>query len=1116
MKFTYLGQGGKALSFAPPNYLLVMKWTFILCLALCFQVSAKVHSQELNVNVYEKHFTEVLDIIEAQTNVSFVYSDEIIDEAFPVSISLRNASLEDALEILFDKQPFTYKIVDNFVVIQSKGLSKEEIRDISGTVKSVDGEALPGATVRLKGASKGTVTDLDGNFKLSNIPDDAILVISYIGYEPKEVAVNNQSVIHIVLAPSETSLSEVVIIGYGQQERKKVTSAIADFKPTEENFRQVQGPDQLMQGRMPGVYVGAGGGTPGSNLRVSIRGIGSLSGENEPLYVVDGIPLVNTNAALFNLGEGMNPLSQLNPDDIESIEVLKDAASAAIYGSRATNGVVIITTKSGKEGQSSFSINSNIGVQYLPNVDKLKMAETDLYLEVQNEAKYNFNQQYGYQPGDGNFVEYLENPYPGMPSTDWLDWVTRNALVSNVNMSFSTGTKKTKLFISGGFLDQQGVIETNEYKKYNGKVNVSHQATDWLKVGVNTNLSFSRNHRIPNGDYGSSIFLRSMGQRPYDRPFKPNGDYYVGGTEELVYHNNVQILNEQKTKLDNYRLLGNAFADIKFSPSFHLKNTFGMDASYTEDYLHYTDLHPYGAGQGRVLDERRMMTNGLIENTLYYDHDFGKLSINALMGHSYQKITTSTNYIDGRGFPSASFDVISVASEIANATSGFGESALESYYSRANLSYADKYMLSLSLRADGSSRFSPEKRYGSFPSISAGWNMSDEPFWNLNKTDIKLRASYGATGNQDGIGSYAYQALMSGGANYNGNSGLSISTFGNGNLTWETAKQFDIGVDAGLLEGKLNLTVDYFIKNTENLLYSMPIHATSGFSSITSNIGSMQNRGLELMLGYSDQFGGLQWQSDFNISFIENELTSLLGDEALLIGANRTLQVGQEVGSFYMYKMLGIYQYDEDVPQTLYDQGVRAGDVIYEDLNDDGIINVEDRQIIGSSNPDFYGGWSNTFKYKNFDLSAFLTYSKGSEVYATWRITTDRLGYGKQGFREEIAQNRWAGPGTSNEVPRAVHGSSYNLYNSSRFLEDGSFIRLRTLSLGYTLPKRLSDRLDMTHCRFYVQGENLFILTKYSGLDPEVSKNYDARFMGDDNMNLPQPRTLRVGLNLTF
>ncbi|WP_245949407.1 TonB-dependent receptor [Echinicola strongylocentroti] len=1093
-----------------------MKWTLILCLSLVFQVTAKVHSQDLTLKAQGLPLIEVMEMIESQSEYRFVFNDETVSQSRPVYVDVKSGSLETTLTKVFSNQPFTYQLVDTYIVIKPKTTDDPAAITVTGTVISTDGEPLPGATVRVKGGSKGTVTDLDGKFTFNGLSENAILVISFIGYDPQEIPVNGRSKLAVTLRPSENDLSEIVVIGYGQQDRKEVTSAISNFRPDEKNFRQVMGPDQMMQGRMPGVHVGAGAGTPGSNIRVSIRGIGSLSGQNEPLYVVDGIPLVNHNAALFNLGEGMNPLSELNPNDIESIEVLKDAASAAIYGSRATNGVVIITTKSGKVGQSSLNIQTNFGVQYLPNLDKLKMADSDLYLEVLNEARYNYNEQNGYSPGDGNFVDYMEDPYPGLPDTDWLDLVLRDALVSNVNVSFSSGSEKTKLYISGGYLNQEGVLKTNDYKKYNAKINVTHQAVNWLEIGTNTNLSFSRNHRVPNGTYGSSIFLRSMGQRPFDRPYKPNGEYYVGGTDELVYHNNMQIINEQNTKLDNYRMLGNAYADIKFSPSFHLKNTFGLDAIYTEDYLYYTDEHPYGAGQGRLLDERRMMTNGLIENTLYFDHTFGKLTVNALVGHSYQKVTTSTNYIDGRGFPSPSFDVLSVASEIANATSGFGENALESYYSRANLSWEDKYLLSLSIRADGSSKFSPEKRYGSFPSISAGWNVSDEDFWKFSQTDLKLRASYGATGNQDGIGSYAYQALMSGGANYGGNSGLSISTFGNPNLTWETANQFDVGIDLGLWSGKANISADYFIKNTENLLYNMPIHATSGFSSVTSNIGSMRNTGLEFLFDYNQQFGELQWQSSFNISFIQNELTSLLGDDPLLIGANRTLQVGEEVGSFYMYKMLGIFQTDEEVPEQLYDQGVRAGDVHYEDVNGDGIINVDDRQIIGTSNPDFYGGWSNTFQYKNFDLSAFLTFSQGSEIYATWRITTDRLGSGRQGFREEPALERWTGPGTSNEVPRAIHGTGYNTYNSSRFLEDASFLRLRTLSLGYSLPQSILDKLQMSKLRVFVQGENLYLFSNYSGLDPEVSKNYDARFMADDNMNLPQPRTIRLGLNAAF
>ncbi|MEN7551919.1 TonB-dependent receptor [Rapidithrix thailandica] len=1116
MKLTYLFKGRGWYFYAPPKPLWIMRLTLFLTLALSFQLTAKSHSQVITVSEKNSSLVSLLKAIESQTEYHFIYNDELMEMAKPVSIRAKNISLEKALNQIFVKQPLSYNFMGKYIVIKPKEESLPKAITVTGTVYDEGGAPLPGAAIRIKGKTQGTISDEEGKYRLAGIEEEDVLIISYIGYTTQEIQVNKRTEIDITMQVSTSALSEVVVIGYGSQERNEVTSAISSFKPSEVDTRPVLGPDQLVQGRMPGVLVSAGGGTPGSNVRVSVRGIGSLSAQNEPLYVVDGIPLVNHNAALYNLGEGMNPLAELNPNDIESIEVLKDAASAAIYGSRATNGVIIITTKTGKSGVSKLDINASYGVQNLPNLDNVKMADSDLYLEVLNEGINNYNQQNGYQPGDKNFVRYRENPYPGLDDTDWIDLVLQQAKMTNVNLSFSSGTEKTKLYVSGSYLDQEGVIISNRFRKYTGKLNINHKLLDWLKVGTNSTLSFSRNNRIPNSNIGSSVLLRSVGQRPFDRPYKPNGEYYVGGTEELIFHNNQQIINEQDAKLDNYRYLGNFFANLQLHKNLYLENSLGIDAIYTEDFLYYKATHPYGTGSGRILDRRRLIGNVLIENTLHYDKTFGDLSFSALVGHSFQKVSTSTSYIDGRGFPSPSFDVISVAGEIAGASTGFGESALDSYYSRVNLSWAGKYLMSLSLRADGSSKFSNAKRYGAFPSVSLGWNVSKEKFWNVKGAELKVRTSFGATGNQDGIGSYAYQALMGGGANYGTNSGIAITTFGNENLTWETAEQFDIGIDLSLFEGKINFTTDYFVKNTNNLLYSMPIHATSGFTSITSNIGSMQNKGLEFMLNVNQNLGPVEWSSDFNISFIRNELTNLLGDEPLLIGANRTLQVGEEVGSFYMYKMLGIFQSDEEIPQTLFDQGVRAGDVHYEDVNGDGLINVDDRQVIGSSNPDFYGGWNNRFRYKNFDFNVFFTYAQGFEVYAPWRIVTDRLGIGFQGMREEVALNRWTGPGSSNDVPRAIYGSGYNIQNSSRFLEDGSYIRLRSLSLGYTLPENLSSKLKLSKLRVYFQGDNLWLISKYSGLDPEVTKNFDPRFMAEDNFNLPQPRSFSFGINASF
>jgi len=1105
------------------KFLLVMKLIVILLTASILQVSGKSFAQKISIDQKNISLEKVLDQIRAQAGYDFFYDLNIIKKAKPISVHLTNASLEEALKQCFASQPFTYTIEEKTVIVKPKEAPFENlamlnllvVKTINGKVINEKGEPLPGASVRLKETSIATLSDGKGEFQLKNVENSAILIVTYTGYNAREVTINaDQTFVTITLTEDLKALNEVTVIGYGTQRRADITAAISSFKPTEENNRPVLGPDQLIQGRMAGVQVSAGSGSPGSSTRVSIRGIGSLSATNEPLYVIDGIPIIKQNAALFNMGENMNPLAELNPNDIESVEVLKDAASAAIYGSRATNGVIIITTKSGQAGKSKFGVDYYTGIQNVPNRGKIKMAGADQYLEVMNESIDNYNTQYQYKPGDKNYVLRMKNPYPGMPDTDWLGLVLRTAHTQNASLSFTGGTDKTKIYLSGNYLRQEGAIREQKLDKYTAKLNLSHKLYSWLEFGTNTNFSFTHNNRVPGSNLGSTIMNRALPQRPFDRPFKPNGDYYVGGTDDLIFHNPLQILNEENVYLDNYRFLGTLYGIASITKDLSFKTSFGTDLTYTLDNVYYSENHPYGTGVGRLIDSRRFTPNILWENTLNYNKTFGKLTLNALGGYSYQKFSTSSSSIDGRGFPSPSFDVLSVAAEITEASTGLTESALMSFFGRTNFNWDNKYLLMLSLRTDGSSKFSPDNRWGYFPAVSAGWNLSSEDFWSFKQTDVKLRASYGSTGNQDGISSYAYQAQMSGGRNYRNESGIGVSTNGNDDLTWETARQFGVGADLSFFSGKLNFTTDYFLKNTDNLLYSKPEPATTGFTSIISNIGSMRNKGWEFSVNGNIPLGKVQWSSDFNISFVKNRLTSLIGDEALLIGANRTLKVGEEVGSYFLFKQLGIYQRDDEIPTSLYNNGVRAGDVKYEDIDGNGAIDVNDRQVVGSSNPNFYGGWNNSFRFNNFDFNFFFTYSQGAEVYATWRTYTERLGNNLENMTVKAANERWTGPGTSNTTPRAIYGIGWNTQNSTRFLEDGSFIRLRSVNLGYTLPAKLTSRWKVNRVRIYAQADNLFLWTKYSGMDPEVTSDFDPQFMSDDNMILPQLRTINFGVNI--
>ncbi|QEH42955.1 SusC/RagA family TonB-linked outer membrane protein [Chitinophaga sp. XS-30] len=1094
---------------------------FLSGLQLTVVARGKGQDKRLDVHVNNASLETVFDIVRKQSSYLFMFRDEnLAGLGKKVTLRLKDATIEQVMERCLENSPLTYRIVDNTVILVRRtgaDVQPQPVR-LTGMVKdATNGEPLPGVTVSVKGTTNGTLTDAAGQFALDNVNTPAVLVFSYIGFTSQSIDVGDRKEFLVQLQRESRSMQQVVVVGYGTQQKTELTGSIGTFRPNELNARPVLGPDQLLQGRIAGVNVSSSSGMPGSAVRVSVRGIGSLSASNEPLYVIDGVPLIPHSADMTSLGTPMNQLSQLNPNDIASIEVLKDASSAAIYGSRATNGVVLITTKSGRKGSGQLAINAWAGMQEVPNLRKIKMASSEQYLEVVNEAIDNYNLQYGYMPGNSRFIPGVDHPYPGLPDTDWANVVMRKAYTQNIDLSVSGGNDKTTYYISGGMLNQQGTVITNDLKKYSGRINLTTEPLSWLRTGINVSFSYSDNNRVPGSNIGSTVMGRSIPQRPFDRPYKPDGSYYVGGTPDLVYHNPLQILNEEVANLKNYRLLGNAFAEVKFTPELTYKTSFGSDIGYTHDYIYYNQKHPYGTGNGRIVDESRLLTNLLLENTLSYSRTFGELKVDLLGGHSFQRLSVSTTGIDGNGFPAPSFDVLAAASVINNASTNLYGNAMESYFGRANLAWKGRYLFGASIRTDGSSRFSPDNRYGYFPSVSGGWLVSREPFWTMPRTDLKLRLSYGSTGNQEGVSNYAYQSLTGGGYNYNEKSGIAITGFGNNTLTWEKANQFDAGMDLGLMGGAVNLTLDYFRKNTTNLLYNMPIPGTSGFTSITSNIGSMLNHGLEAAVSTNLTFGKLSWSSDFNIAFVKNRITSLIGNnDVLSIGGNRALQVGYDIGSIWVYRMTGIFQDDKDVPEPLHTIGVRAGDVQYEDVNSDGKIDINDRQIVGSSNPDFYGGWNNTFRYRNFDLSVFLNYMYGQEVYATYRITIDRLGQNAVNVRESVVKDRWTGPGTSNTVPRAIYSHGYNLYNSSRWMEDGSFLRVRTVSLGYELPSSWLSRIKVSRLRLYLQADNLWLLTGYSGLDPEVSANMDPRFIGEDNLVLPQPRSFNAGINLNF
>ncbi len=1096
----------------------------IVSAAVSISMAGQKYNQQITISKGSLTVREILQEIEAQTGYSFAYSNSDIDLNAVVHSKADKADVVPFLNQVLAPQNLQAqadgkRIYLNKVTVTATpdGAKAFGARGISGVVKDSKGEPLTGAAIQVKGSQEYAIADLDGRFSLKPKSAPFSITVSLLGFETRTIQCEpGQGVLDIVLQEESTFLSESVVVGYGSQRRELIANSIAKFKPGEDNIRQALSPSELRQGRVAGMTVSTQSGNLGTAERVSIRGSASLNASNEPLYVLDGIPLNNSAGSLYSYGEDLSSLSVLNLSDIESIEVLKHAASAAIYGSRATNGVILITTKSGREGKAESKVSYNGGVNTFPFRNRIKFTDSASWINVYNTGIDNYNAQMGYKPADTGFVPHIMNPYEGLPDTDWLDLITRPGLFHNVDASFSGGNNRSRYYIGGSYRSEEGVIKTNDVQKGNLKVNVSSDMNKWLSVGSNLSGNFIKTNRVPGANLGSTALGRGVEQRPFDRPFKPDGSYYLGGTSELSRHNKVQLMTQSTSYVNNYRFLGSLFADIHPLKGLNVKVSYSTDASYTLDYIYYNANHPYCEDNGRIIEKNRFFVSNLLETFANYERKIGDVDFNAMAGHSFQKTNVRANSIDAQNYPSTSFDTVGSAAVLSGVTGGINEFAIESWFARAGLSWKDRYVLTATVRADGSSRFAPAHRWGVFPSISAGWNVSKEPFWQWSSTDLKLRASYGKTGNQDGISNYGWRASIGAGANYDEVSGIAVSSNGNENLTWETADQYDAGFDLNFFKGRLGIIFDAYLKNTYNLLYSKPTASTTGFTSLMSNIGSMRNVGFELTLDGHMDIGKIKWDSSLNLSHNKNRLTSLLGKDIISLNDYHALQVGQEVGAFYLYQFDGIYQYDGEVPAPQYELGVRAGDVKYHDCDGNGIINDKDRIIVGSPNPVLSGGWSNTFKYAGFELGVFFTYALGNQVYANWMSGPTRLG-NYQGLLDEWAKHYWTGPGSTNTYPRPIYSlHGQNGQKATNYLKDGSNIRLSSLTLGYSFPSSLTDRLHIKGLRIYLQGENLALISRYPGWDPDISTSVDPSLIGVDNYGVPRSTVYKLGATVKF
>ena len=1037
------------------------------------------------------------------------------------------------------------------------------------------GQPIPGVNVLLKGTTQGTVTDIEGNYRLAAVPDAVTtLVFSYVGYLTQEAPINNRSAIDVALSADLESLNEVVVIGYGVQEKRDVTTAIASVSPEDLQDQPVSGFDQALAGKMAGVQVAQTSGTPGGGLSIRVRGTSSITAGNEPLYVVDGVPLSNETRSATNLGSNdsgvdrypdqpINPLNSINVNDIASIEVLKDASAAAIYGSRGSNGVVLITTKQGRDGKTKISYNGYVGVQSVARkidlLDAYQYAELNYeghnnsYLDAvpsgsvtdTNEERIARAQALGISPNEGWLVPPEILPYvngtPGLTNTDWQDEIFRQALIQNHAVSISGGNDNTRYYVSGTYFDQDGVIISSGFKQYSARFNVDINATERLRVGLRFNPSFGQHDRVnsegpywDNGVIGSALVYGPLWPvRNEDGSF--NFDHNAWGYSQTPFINPVATALLEQDEIDHTRLLGNAYLEYQLLPQLSYRVSFGTDLNFfRRDYYRPSTLENRdikGPSDPLGISKSDQFMNWLIEHTLSYNQSFGKHTIAGIAGFTAQQERQESTSLEANNFPNDLVQTLN-AGQVSTGGSVIEAWSLLSYLGRVQYDFDSRYLFSAALRADGSSRFGPDNKWGLFPSVSAGWRLSEEPFLQNSRliSNLKLRASYGQTGNFQ-IPNYGSVALITSADYVFGEgdgqitNGLAPDTPGNSDLRWERTSTFDVGVDVGLLEDRLYLEVDYYTSNTTDLLLNVPVPLASGFSTVLQNIGKVNNRGLEVALTAQHQIGDLSLEAKVNVAANKNEVKALGPENEPIIATGGTgraryvTQVGEPIGSYLTLVQEGVLRDQEAADTQPGFSNSQPGDFAFRDVNGDGEITVDgDAVITGNYIPDYTAGFTGRVGFRNLDFSFVVQAVKGNEIFNLFR----RYFYNIEGNMNNYqgALDRWRSPqdtgdGITNRANRFQTGGNFEM--STWHIEDGSFVRVRNITLGYTLPTAISERAKLSQARLYVTAQNPFTFTNYIGYNPEVSSQPDnALAGGEDYGTYPLARTLTIGANLTF
>ena len=1096
------------------RFILNMKISALLSIVMVFSSFANSYSQvEISIEAENQPIIKVLDEIESETNLRFIFGSEIYDFQKLISISVDKAKLNEVIKLIFENR-LSYDLNENVVLlkksseeqsisntVQTKSevivtkINQEDIIQIivEGNVTDSKGNPLPGASVIESGTDNGTTTDFDGNFSLTVGEENPTLEVTFIGFIAQNIVASSDSSLNIILIEDIAGLDEIVLTGYGSQNRRDITSSISvlDLEGVSEKANVDVG--QLLQARSAGVRVVQNTGKPGASPQIFIRGISSLSGNTQPLYVIDGVVSYSTAA--------------IDPNNIEDITVLKDASVAGIYGAAgASNGVVLITTKKGKAGTFKANVNTYTGSSQLINkIPLLSASQLDDYINELN----------------GTSVTYS-----GGVNNDWQDLLYQTAAQTGVNASVSGGSESGSFYVGLGYLDQEGIVRTSENKRYSLAINLDQEVNDWLSFGSHFTYTRANVKTITDNTgarFGGAISA-ALQTPPFQEIFDENGFYTVaaGGTGFGLENPLSSIYST-----DNLNVINNIVADANFAIKLPYNLTFKSQigiilsgnrfTSFRDPTLNQQSASYGGEGKYNTGETSRY----IFDNTLSYDEVFDKHKLGVVIGSSISDENRTSAEQTKRNFASETVRTLNTASENFFNSSDAGSWSLESYFARANYSYDDKYLLTASIRTDGSSRIAPENRWGEFKTISAGWNLSNESFMEgVNfLQNLKLRAGYGETGNlPSALNAYANIVNVSvfpADATNLSPGRLPSTQAGNADLQWETSDQINVGLDFSVLDNRIFISADYYTKRTENMIFPSTLPKSTGFLTKVINLdGVIENTGFEFAINASlINTSDFSWNSSLNMSFNDNIVMDIPEDEIIFstrlqnLGGNLSItKNGIPIGSFWGLNAEGVD------PQT--------GDMIFTDNNGDGTITPDDKQVIGNPMPDFTYGFVNEFSYKNFDLNVVIDGSYGNEIYNTGKQNLQSMRFSEQ--QSADVANRWRNPGDQTDMPRAtLVDSNLNSFINTRWIEDGSYLRVRDISLSYNFGQNVVEKLSISGLRIYGNLKNWFTITNYSGYSPEVNRSLGgvdsvALTQGVDYGTYPQAKTFSVGLNVEF